>query len=125
MHRSVLLAAGLAALAELARAEPPDPANPPAPWFVISDIPSSDPAVADTRWLWNRTAQTLRYCRQSASTQDFSCAPDVVLPEGHWVIDRVQNAPEPGTASSARFYSPDEDRTLTCRASDAGDFSCE
>jgi hypothetical protein len=123
--RWAAIAAGLAALAGSAAAgEAPGPESPPPPWFVVADIPSPDPAIADTRWLWNREARTLRYCRQDAAKGEFTCAADVVLPEGRWVLQRIQAAPEAGVASSARFYSPDRDETLKCRATDDGGFSC-
>lgn len=119
------MAAGLLVLAGPARAaDGPRPEAPPPPWFVIADIPVSDPAIADTRWLWSREGRTLRYCRKSAATGAFACAPDVTLPDGRWTLQRIQAAPEAGVASSARFYSPDRDQTLTCRATDDGGFSC-
>jgi len=104
--------------------QPGRSASPPPPWFVIADIPGSDPAIADARWLWSREGRTLRYCRKAADTGEFSCAPDVALPDGRWTLQRIQAAPEAGVASSARFYSPDRDQTLTCRAADDGAFSC-
>jgi hypothetical protein len=116
---------GLGLLAGGAAAESPGPQSPPAPWFVVADIPSKDPTIADTRWLWNREAAALRYCRQAAATGEFTCAPDVILPEGRWVLQRIQDQPSSGVASSARFYSPDRDETLRCRADDAGALGCE
>jgi hypothetical protein len=92
---------------------------------VIADIPSSDPRIADTRWLWNREARTLRYCRKDATTGAFTCAPDVTLPKGRWVLDKIQAEPSAAVASSARFYSPDLDRTLGCQAASDGAFGCE
>jgi len=125
MMRRLVITAGLLALAGPAMAaDAPGPASPPPPWFVIADIPGSDPAIADARWLWSREGRTLRYCRKAADTGEFSCAPDVALPDGRWTLQRIQAAPEAGVASSARFYSPDRDQALTCRAADDGAFSC-
>jgi hypothetical protein len=70
--------------------------------------------VATTRWLWNREASALRYCRKAVS-----------LPEGRWVLDKIQARPADGVDSAARFYSPDQDRTLHCTATTTGDFGCE
>ncbi|MDR3511183.1 MAG: hypothetical protein P4L73_06095 [Caulobacteraceae bacterium] len=120
-----LAALGLALLAHGAAAAPPGPEAPPPPWFVIADIPSRDPKIADTRWLRNREAHALRYCRKDAATGVFTCAPDVSLPEGRWVLDRIQAQPSDDLDSSARFYSPDRDQTLRCTASVGGEFGCE
>ena len=81
--------------------------------------------MATTRWLWNREASALRYCRKAAATGKFACAPDVSLPEGRWVLDKIQARPADGVDSAARFYSPDQDRTLHCTATTTGDFGCE
>jgi hypothetical protein len=103
----------------------PGPESPPKPWFTLADIPGADPKIANTRWLWNREARLLRYCRQDATTHDYTCDPDVTLPRGRWVMQRIQAAPSAAVASSARFYSPDLDRTLECQATANGDFGCE
>jgi hypothetical protein len=55
----------------------PGPESPPKPWFVIAEIPGADPKITTARWLWNRQARLLRYCRQDAETHAFSCDPDV------------------------------------------------
>ena len=103
----------------------PGPEAPPSPWFVIADIPGADPKITTTRWLWNREARLLRYCRQDATTHAFTCEADVTLPAGRWVMQRIQAAPSAAVASSARFYSPDLDRTLECQAAASGGFACE
>ena len=72
-----------------------------------------------------REARLLRYCRQDATTRDYACDPDVALPRGRWVMQRIQAAPSAAVASSARFYSPDLDRTLECQATTSGGFGCE
>lgn len=120
---ALLALAPAAARAQAGAGDGPAAAAPP--WFVVADIPSRDPAIADTRWLWNRQAGALRYCRKAAATGAFTCAPDVALPQGRWVIDRIQAQPSEGLDSSARFYSPDRDQTLRCQAAVTGDFGCE
>ena len=65
-----------------------------------------------------------RYCRAAADTGEFSCAPDVVLPEGHWTLQKIQAAPKPGLASQARVYSPYPDQALIIRTADDDGFSC-
>ena len=117
-----IAAFGLAVLVQGAAA---GPESPPPPWFVVADIPGKDPAIAETRWLWNREARTLRYCRQDAATGAFACASDVVMPDGRWVLQRLQAQPSDDVAASARFYSPDRDQTLICTATTAGGFGCE
>jgi hypothetical protein len=129
MRRAAPAAFALAVLiqavpAQAAATQPPGPESPPPPWFLVADIPSRAPGVATTRWLWNREARTLRYCRKAAATGAFACAADVVLPEGRWVLDRLQAQPSADVDSSARFYSPDLDATLICEATTAGDFGC-
>jgi hypothetical protein len=121
---SALALAG-ALLAPAARAEGDGPAAPTPPWFVVANMPSRDPKIGDTRWLWNREARSLRYCRQDAASGEFSCAADVVMPEGRWVLQRIQARPSDDVAGSARFYSPDLDRTLTCQAMESGAFGCD
>jgi hypothetical protein len=101
------------------------PEDPPKPWFAIADIPSHDPAFTTARWLWSREDHMLRYCRKPTGKDAWTCAGDVSLPDGRWVLQRIQDQPEAGVASSARFYSPDKDATLNCRAGDDGGFSCE
>jgi hypothetical protein len=119
------MACALSGLAGAVSAQPPPgPESPPPPWFVVADMPSADARIAITRWLWNREARTLRYCRKSAATGAFSCAPDVILPAGRWVLQRIQTLPSSDLDSSARFFSPDLDRTLNCRATVGGEFSC-
>jgi hypothetical protein len=119
------MAIGVLAAAALVSAAFAGPEQPPAPWFVVADIPSHDPAFKSARWLLNREARTLRYCRKAAEGPDFACAPDVVLPDGRWVIQRLQDVPSPGVASAIRFYSPDLDRNLVCRAASDGAVACE
>ena len=119
----MVVAIGLAAATRPAAADD-GPATPTPPWFIVADPPSPDPAFTIDRWLWNREASALRYCRKDAVKGEFTCAGDVGLPKGHWVIDRVQDQPDPGVASSLRFYSPDRDLTLVCRAAMDGGMSC-
>lgn len=117
--------AGLLAAAGACGAQtPPGPQSPPPPWFLVTDAASRDPSIADVRLLWNREARTLRYCRKDAATGDFACA-DTPLPDGRWVLQRIQSQPEDGVDLSARFYSPDLDRTLECQAAQSGAFDCE
>jgi len=120
--RLLVAVAALAACADAAQA---GPEQPPPPWFVVADIPSHDPAFITTRWLWSREDRALRYCRKPADKPDWTCAADAVLPDGRWVLQRLQDAPEAGVASSIRFFSPDLDRTLVCEAATDGAVACE
>ncbi len=121
--RLAIAAIGLLALARPVAAQAPGPESPPPPWFAIADIPSQDPKIANTRWLWNREARTLRYCRQDAVGKTFTCA-DATLPAGEWVLRKLEDAPEPGVASATQFFSPDLGQTLECRATSDGALSC-
>jgi hypothetical protein len=114
----------LAALALTTPALAAGPEAPPPPWFTVADIPSHDPGFSTTRWLWNREIRSLRYCRKPADKDDYACAADTVMPKGRWVLQRLQDAPEAGVASSIRFYSPDLDITLRCGASMDGLVQC-
>jgi hypothetical protein len=122
-HPAIIAALLLAGSAHAADA--PGAASPPPPWFVIADIPGHDPKVTSTRWLWSREGRTLRYCRRDAASGEFTCAHDVSLPDGRWVLRKIQDQPAPGIASSAAFYSPDRDQALACRAAEDGTFGCE
>lgn len=125
MSRAALLAGVLVlAAAGAARAEG-GPENPPPPWFTIADMKSHAPGIADARWLWDRQARALRFCRQDAKTGAFACAADVTLPKGEWTLDLIQDHPSSDVDSSARFYSPDLDQTLHCTADLSGGFGCE
>ncbi len=123
MRRSLAILALVLAAPLAAHAGGPE--EPPPPWFVVADIPAHDPAVTTTRWLWNREARALRYCRKPVDKDAYACAPDALLPNARWVLQRLQDAPEAGVASSIRFYSPEVDRTLTCRAAADGSMACE
>jgi len=101
------------------------PENPPPPWFVIVDVNSHAAGFGDARWLWNRQARTLRFCRQDNKTGKFACAADVTLPQGEWTLERIQDHPADDVDSAARFYSPDLDQRLECKAMISGDFGCE
>ena len=126
MNRTAAAIIGLSLIGPPAAAlAAPGPEAPPKPWFVLADIPGADPKITTTRWLWNREARLLRYCRQDATTHDYACDPDVTLPRGRWVMQRIQAAPSAAVASSARFYSPDLDRTMECQAAASGGFGCE
>jgi hypothetical protein len=119
------LVVGAVLAAGPALADPsPGPESPPPPWFVIADIPSHDPAYITDRSLWSREDNALRHCRKPADKDEWTCAGDVALPTGRWVLQRIQDKPEAGIASSARFYR-NLDRTLRCHASDDGAFSRE
>jgi hypothetical protein len=100
------------------------PQDPPKPWFKISDVPSHDPDFAITRWLWSREDHALRYCRKPVDKEAWVCA-DVAMPDGTWTLQRLQDRPKAGVASSLRFYSPDKDRTLYCEARESGVFGCD
>lgn len=101
------------------------PENPPPPWFAIMNVRSHAEGFIAQRWLWNRQGRTLRFCRQDAKTGKFACAADVTLPKGEWTLDRIEDHPEDDVDSAARFYSPDLDQRLTCKAMVSGDFGCE
>ena len=75
------------------------------------------------------TAETrgpLRYCREAADTgKEFTCASDVILPEGRWVLRKMEDQPSPlAVVSAASFYSPDLDRALRCEAAGDGGLNC-